>query len=288
MSVRYSDRSVLLYMGTEVERMGEAFGADEETIRDGIRLCGDVLRSGYAYDSVDSVASTCFYLACKRLKEPISLPDIADESRKSQKNIQHLSANLISTLEIQLTPTGADTYLEDGIDEFGLTDELADECFEILEQGRDRNLHSGLAPTTVAGAVLYAVAKKHRLDIQQREIAEFAGKTTVSIRNSYKPFLKLADNVPVDVLPPQTIEEALATLRTQFPDHPSVYADDACDVAHSKNVQASASRAGVAGGAYLTVARAHGEDIGPDELSSIIGLGSRTVERHAEGFQYDH
>ncbi|WP_221625517.1 hypothetical protein [Halobellus ruber] len=118
----------------------------------------------------------------------------------------------MSELDIQPTPVDPDTYLEDGIDEFGFSDELAAECFELLERGKDRNLHSGLAPTTVAGAILYAVAQKHRLDIRQKDVAEFVNKTTVSIRNSYKQFLELADDVPVDVLPPQTINEAIVTL----------------------------------------------------------------------------
>lgn len=81
--MRYSDRSTLLYLGSEVKRMGERLGAAEETMIDGIRLCGNVLRSGYEYDSIDSVAGACFYLACTRQDEPISLPDIADYARKS-------------------------------------------------------------------------------------------------------------------------------------------------------------------------------------------------------------
>jgi transcription initiation factor TFIIB len=202
--------------------MGEELGAAEETIVDGIRLCGDVLRSGYEYDSIDSVAGACFYLACTRQDEPIALPDVADYARKSQKNIQHLSANLMSELDIQPTPTDPETYLEDGIAKFGFSDELAAECFELLDRGKERNLHSGYAPTTVAGAILYAVAQKHRRDLRQRDVAEFVNKTTVSIRNSYRDFLRLAEDVPVDVLPPQTIEAAIATLQTAFDEHPTV------------------------------------------------------------------
>lgn len=287
MQARYSDRSVLLYLGSEVERMGESLGAAEETMVDAIRLCGDVLRSGYDYDSIDSVAGACFYLACTRQDEPISLPDIAECARKSQKNIQHLSAKLMSELDIQPTPTDPDTYLEDGIEEFDFSEEQAAECFELLERGKERNLHSGFAPTTVAGAILYAVAQKHRLDIRQRDVAEFVNKTTVSIRNSYKEFLKLADDVPVDVLPPQTIDEALTTLQTAFDEHPAVYADDARDIAVDVDVGESASAAGIAGGAYLTVAREHGESLMASDVSSVLGVGPQTVAKYNDVFDYD-
>lgn len=287
MHARYSDRSVLLYLGSEVERMGEELGAEEETMVDAIRLCGDVLRSGYDYDSVDSVAGACFHLACTRQEEPISLPDIADHARKSQKNIQHLSARLMSELDIQPTPVDPDRYLRDGIEEFGFSDALATECFDLLERGKERNLHSGLAPTTVAGAILYAVAQKHRLDTRQRDVADFVNKTTVSIRNNYKEFLKLADNVPVDVLPPQTIDEAMTRLQTSFSEHPAVYADDARELAGEADVGESASWAGVAGGAYLAVARAHGESLTANEVSSVLGVGPQTIAKYDDTFDYD-
>lgn len=287
MQARYSERSVLLYIGTEIERMGEALGAVEDTMVDGIRLGGDVLRSGYEYDSVDSVAGACFHLACTRQDEPISLPDIADQARKSQKNIQHLSAKLMSELEIQPTPVEPDTYLDDGIEEFGFTEEQAAECFELLERGTDRNLHSGLAPTTVAGAILYAVVKKHGLDVRQHEISDFVNKTDVSIRNSYKSFLKLADDVPVDVLPPQTVDEAIATLQTTLSEHPAVYADDARTLSTGAEVGASASAAGIVGGAYLSVAQAHGEELTAGDLSSELGVGSQTISKYNGMFTDD-
>lgn len=284
---RYSDRSTLLYIGTEIERMGAELDAQEDTVRDAIQLCGDVLRSDYDYDSVDSVAGACFHLACTRQEEPISLPDIADQARKSKKNVQHLSAKLMSELDIQPTPVEPDTFLEDGIETFDFTAEQAEECFELLERGKSRNLHSGYAPTTVAGAILYAVAQKHRLNVSQGEVADFVNKTEVSIRNSYRDFLKLAEDVPVDVLPPQTTDEAAATLRTTFSELPSIYAEESAELAKSAETADSASAAGVTGGAYLRVARAQGADLSAASVSSAVGVGKATVEKYYEQIEYD-
>lgn len=287
METRYSDRSVLLYIGTEVERIGESLGASEDTIVDAIRLCGDVLRADYEYDSTDSVAGACFYLACTRQDEPISLPDVADHARKSKKNIQHLSANLMSELEIQPDPIEPDTYIDEGVEEFGFTERQRSECYDLLERGKKRNLHSGFAPTTVAGAILYAVAKKHDLDIRQKDIADFVNKTTVSIRNSYKSFLKLAENVPVDVLPPQTIDEAIATLREEFPEYPKIYCDDTRAILNNADIADNASEAGAAGGAYLNVAQSHDEELAPSEVSDALGVGAQTIAAYSEEFNHD-
>lgn len=287
MAARYSDSSVLYYVGSEIERMGEELDASEETMRDAIRLCGDVLRSGYEYSSVDCIASSCLYLACQRNDEPISLPDVSDQSRKSKKRVQHLSANLMAELDIQMTPEEPDSYLEKGIEEFEFSDAQASECYELLERGKRQNLHSGVAPTTVAGAILYAVAKKHRLNIRQKDVAECVNKTEVSIRNMYREFLKLADDVPVDVLPPQTVTDAIATLQSGFTDHPDTYVEETKRVIDSTEIGNGVSRAGIVGGTYLTVARAHGEDILPAEISSVIGVGPQTIVTHSGEIQYD-
>lgn len=286
MAVRYSEKSVLLYVGTEIERMGEELNADEETMTDAIRLCGDVLRSDYDYDSLDSVAGACFYLACTRQDEPISLPDVADHARKPQKTVQHLSANLMSELGIQPEPVDPDSYLEDGIEEFGFTDDQRSECYELLERGKKRNLHSGFAPTTIAGAILYAVAKKHGLDIRQRDVANFVNKTPVSIRKSYRSFLELADDVPVDVLPPQTIDEAVTTLQEAFSEHPSVYGQDAREALDDVDLSDGASKAAAAGGAYLAVAEAHGRELSASEVSDAVGVGTQTTVKYKKEVDY--
>lgn len=283
--MEYSNRSVLLYVGTEIERIGEELDATEETQCDAIRLCGDVLRSGYDYDSVDSVAGACFYLACTRQDEPISLPEIADESRKSKKNVQHLGGNLMKELDIQPSPVEPDTYIEDAVEHFDLTDEQRTECFDLLKRAKDRKLHSGLAPTTVAGAILYAVARKHRIDLKQKEVAEFVGKTTVSIRNNFRDMLRLADDVPVDVLPPRTTEDSIGRLKAEFDEQPAIYAEEARELVQGAELGPEPSRAGVAGGAYLTVASRAGSNVTAEEISSVVGVSPQTVQKYSARFK---
>jgi len=284
---RYSDRTVLLYLGSEVERMGTTLGAEEETVRDAIRICGEVLRTDYAYDSLDSVAGATVYLACTRQDEPISLPDIADVSRKSQKNIQHLGAKLMTELGIQPTPVEPDSYLEDGIKEFEFTAAQAADARAILERGKERGLHSGMAPTTVAGSVLYAVVQKYDLDIRQADVAELVNKTPVSIRNNYRDYLRLADDVTVDALAPQSVEEGLGLIQAKFDNNPAVYVQDAQRlVDDAEHINGAMSPAGVAGGAYLAVVNANGGDGDAEMVADTVGVTAQTIQRHAKRFNH--
>lgn len=284
---RYSDRAVLLYLGSEVERMGTTLGAEEETMRDAIRICGKVLRTNYAYNSLDSVAGATVYLACTRQDEPISLPDVADASRKTQKNIQHLGAKLMSELEIQPTPVEPDSYLEDGIEEFEFTAEQADDARAILERGKERGLHSGMAPTTVAGSVLYAVVQKYDLDIRQADVADFVNKTSVSIRNNYRDYLRLADDVTVEALAPQSVDEGLSLIQAKFDNNPDVYIQDAQRlVDDAEHINDAMSPAGIAGGAYLAVVKANGGDEDAEKVADTVGVTVQTIQRHAKRFDY--
>lgn len=284
---RYSNRAVILYLGSEVERMGTALGAEEETARDAIRICGEVLRTNYAYDSLDSIAGATVYLACTRQDEPISLPDIADVSRKSQKNIQRLGAKLMTELGIQPTPVEPDSYLEDGIEEFEFTAAQAADARAILERGKERELHSGMAPTTVAGSVLYAVVQKYDLDIRQTDVAELVNKTSVSIRKNYRDYLRLADNVTVDALAPQSVEEGLDLIQANFDDNPTMYVQDAQRlVDDAEHINEAMSPAGIAGGAYLAVVKANGEDEDTETVAETVGVTAQTIQKHAKRFDH--
>ena len=69
---------------------------------------------------------------------------------------------------------------------------------EILEQAENSELTSGRGPTGIAAASLYVAALVNNEKRTQREVADIAGVTEVTIRNRYKELLtklKLKDKV---------------------------------------------------------------------------------------------
>lgn len=285
MPARYTNASLILYLGSEVERMGTALGSDRAVMEDAIGLCGDVIRSGYSYSSLDAVASAAFYLATRRQGAPISLPDVAEQSRKPKGEFQGLASRLMTELDIQLTPDQPDSYLDDGIEQLDFSEPAAEEARTLLERSKDAGLHNGLAPTTMAGAVLYAVAQKRRLDITQKTVADIVNKTQVSIRKQYRNVLELADDVPVDVLPPQTIAATVETLQETFDDIPEAYAAQAGDLVRElSELEESASRAGLTGAAYLVVCQREGAQLSKGQISDAVGVTVGTITTHTARF----
>jgi transcription initiation factor TFIIB len=161
------------------------------------------------------------------------------------------------------------------------------ECWEILERAKEEDLHSGkgIAPTTIAGCVLYSIVKKHRMDVKQREVADVVGTSAISIRNNYRDFLAVADNVPVSVLPPKTIDEALTRLDGSFGNFPAVYVDEAKDLLEYEDIKPVSSEAGVAGAAYLEVADDDGKEITVEDVSGVVGATPETIWNHRRRFR---
>ncbi|MEM3448364.1 MAG: transcription initiation factor IIB, partial [Nitrososphaerota archaeon] len=69
---------------------------------------------------------------------------------------------------------------------------------EILKLAENRDLTSGRGPTGVAAAAIYIASISLNERRTQREVAEVAGVTEVTIRNRYKELTdKLGINVEV-------------------------------------------------------------------------------------------
>jgi len=71
-----------------------------------------------------------------------------------------------------------------------LSAETQSEAVEILEKAQKAELTSGRGPTGIAAASLYVAALANNEKRTQREVADIAGVTEVTIRNRYKELLK--------------------------------------------------------------------------------------------------
>ena len=71
-----------------------------------------------------------------------------------------------------------------------LSAETQSKAVEILELAQNSELTSGRGPTGIAAASLYVAALINNEKRTQREVADIAGVTEVTIRNRYKELLR--------------------------------------------------------------------------------------------------
>ncbi len=89
-------------------------------------------------------------------------------------------------LKLKLMPTKPQDYVSRFCSELKLTGEVQSRSVEILKDAQDRELTSGRGPTGVAAAAIYIASILSNERRTQREVADVAGVTEVTIRNRYK------------------------------------------------------------------------------------------------------
>ena len=143
--------------------------------------------------SIEGVVAASLYAACRRCKVPRTLDEIADVSRVSKKEVGRTYRFLTRELHIRLPPTSPIDYVPRFASELNLSGAVQSKAIEIINQAMDNGLTSGRGPTGVAAAALYIASVILGERKTQRDVADIAGVTEVTIRNRYKELTEQLD-----------------------------------------------------------------------------------------------
>ncbi len=140
--------------------------------------------------SMESVVAGALYAACRRHEIPRTLDEMGEASGIEKKEIGRTYRFVTRELEISIRPSNPADYIPRFASALKLSPETQSKAVEILEQARDIELTSGRGPTGIAAAALYVASLIHGEKRTQREVADVAGVTEVTIRNRYKELIK--------------------------------------------------------------------------------------------------
>ena len=136
--------------------------------------------------SIEGVVAASLYAACRQCNVPRTLDEVAGSSRVGRKEIGRTYRFMTRELKLKLMPTKPQDYVSRFCSELKLSGDVQSKATEILKEAGKRELTSGRGPTGVAAAAIYVssiIANERRT---QREVANVAGVTEVTIRNRYK------------------------------------------------------------------------------------------------------
>ncbi len=136
--------------------------------------------------SIEGVVAASLYAACRQCNVPRTLDEIANSSRVGRKEIGRTYRFMTRELKLKLMPTKPQDYVSRFCSELKLTGEVQSKAVEILKDAQDKELTSGRGPTGVAAAAIYIASILCNERRTQREVADVAGVTEVTIRNRYK------------------------------------------------------------------------------------------------------
>lgn len=139
--------------------------------------------------SMESVVAGALYAACRRHDVPRTLDELSEASGIEKKEIGRTYRFVTRELGITILPSNPADYIARFASSLKLNAETQSNAIEILEQAQKAELTSGRGPTGIAAAALYVSALLHGEKRTQREVADVAGVTEVTIRNRYKELL---------------------------------------------------------------------------------------------------
>ncbi len=139
--------------------------------------------------SMESVVAGALYAACRRHDVPRTLDELSEASGIEKKEIGRTYRFVTRELGINILPSNPADYIARFASALKLSAESQSRSIDILEMAQRAELTSGRGPTGIAAAALYVSALIHGEKRTQREVADVAGVTEVTIRNRYKELL---------------------------------------------------------------------------------------------------
>ncbi len=140
--------------------------------------------------SIEGVATSTLYIACRMEGIPRSLEEVSAVSRVDRKEIGRTYRYIAQELTLEMHPVDPKKYVPRFCSELDLTEEVQAKANEIIDVTTEQGLLSGKSPTGYAAAAIYAASLLCNEKKTQREVADVAQVTEVTIRNRYQEQIK--------------------------------------------------------------------------------------------------
>jgi|GEM_PF-47321 len=135
---------------------------------------------------IESVVAAVVYMVCRQYGIPRTLDEITEVSQVSKKEIGRTYRFLKKELYVDVPLTNPIYYVPRFASALGLSGKVQEKAKEILQEAINKGLISGRGPTGVAAAAVYIASVMTGERRTQKEVAEVAGVTEVTIRNRYR------------------------------------------------------------------------------------------------------
>jgi len=136
-----------------------------------------------------AVAAACLYIACRNFDLPRRLYEIAETISISKKELGRTYRMLVRRLNLPVKPVDPIEYIPRLNGLLNLSPAAETKAMELIAKIKKTDLISGRSPISLAAAALYISGLLHGEKRTQREVADAAGITEVTVRNRYKEIL---------------------------------------------------------------------------------------------------
>ena len=140
--------------------------------------------------SISSIIAASLYMACRLTRTPRNLNAIGKASTRNKKEIARCYRLIQQKLKLKMPVDDPMKYVSKIASKTGLSQKTQNLATDLLQKAKKINAVVGKGPMGLAAAALYIASIINIQKITQKELADAAGVTEVTVRNRYKKLAK--------------------------------------------------------------------------------------------------
>jgi len=140
--------------------------------------------------SISGVAAASLYAACRKNGAPRTLREISEASLVNKKDVARCYRLLLKELDFHMPISDPLKYVSKIAEKNDVSGKTQGTAIALLREARCKRVAAGKDPMGMAAAALYIACLQNNEKITQKDIAEAAGVTEVTVRNRYKALKK--------------------------------------------------------------------------------------------------
>lgn len=136
--------------------------------------------------TISSILAAIIYIACREMDAPRSLRDMAEITNVKYTEIAHAYRLLVFQLDLKVPLIDPTRYVVKIANKAKISEKTKRIAVNTMEEIVKTEISAGKNPMALAAAVLYISCLRNNENMTQKDIAEAAGVTEVTIRNRFK------------------------------------------------------------------------------------------------------
>ena len=171
----------------EIERMASSLGVPRSVRERASVIYRRALAANLVHGrSIEAVATTALYVACRKAEISRSLNELAEVARVDRTKISRAYRDVLQEFDMKMEPVDPKEYVPRFCSALDLPEPVQEKTNEIIDTTAEKETHAGKSPPAIAAGAIYAasvICDEKRI---QREVADVAQVSTVTVRNHYQ------------------------------------------------------------------------------------------------------
>lgn len=172
---------------SELDRLADKLNVNDTVIEKSAYIYRKALERGLIRGrSISALIAAALYAACRDTETPRTLKDIALIAGIKKKEIARCYRLLFRELDLRMPVVDPVKCIARIASKVGLQERTKRKAMEILRRAEENRTSAGKDPMGLAAAALYVACVMENENKTQKDVADAASVTEVTIRNRYK------------------------------------------------------------------------------------------------------